>query len=252
MPTLKTLMSAPVTSPLTEVDLEDVGLFLIQLTSRGFLQSKDQTNLENCHDSIAYSICNHIIAEPMSFHVKQFIKFLNSLQISTDDVTKLKEFKALYQQMVEPIKEKLAIKALEKFGKTVELCLAQIPNNDTLEEEVFNCTEAEQTNMNNTTKLFRKRALFSQTCNTLLETEENIAAQESPIPQASIKDLVNQNQGGNSSSDDNDSDVGQVKATPPQKASKTTKRKKTNNKESSCSDSDGRKRRPKRILVDEN
>ena len=154
--------------------------------------------------------------------------------------------------MVEPIKEKLAIKALEKFGKTVELCLAQIPNNDTLEEEEVCSTEAaEQTNMNNTTKLFRKRALFSQTCNTLLETEENIAAQESPIPQASIKDLVNQ--GGNSSSDDNDSDaVGQVKPTPPKKATKTTKRKKTNNKESSCSDSDGRKRRPNRILVDEN
>ena len=45
LPTLKTLSSAPVTSPLNEVDLEDVGLFLIQLTDRGFLQNQDLNQL---------------------------------------------------------------------------------------------------------------------------------------------------------------------------------------------------------------
>ena len=101
MPTLKTLFSAPVTSPLNEVDVEDVGLFLIQLTARGFLQSKEiQENHATCHDSMAYAICNQIIAQPMSFHVKILLKLLTSLQISDDDFSKLKELKALQTQMV--------------------------------------------------------------------------------------------------------------------------------------------------------
>ena len=101
MPTLKTLFSAPVTSPLNEVDVEDVGLFLIQLTARGFLQSNEiQENHATCHDSMAYAICNQIIAQPMSFHVKILLKLLTSLQISDDDFSKLKELKALQAQMV--------------------------------------------------------------------------------------------------------------------------------------------------------
>ena len=108
MPTLKTLFSAPVTSPLNEVDSEDVGLFLIQLTDRGFLQSNGSENhnpesSENCHDSMAYAICNQIIAEPMSFHVKILLKLLTSLQISVDEYSKLKELKALQYQMMEQV-----------------------------------------------------------------------------------------------------------------------------------------------------
>ena len=106
MPTLKTLFSAPVTSPLNEVDSEDVGLFMIQLTDRGFLQSNGSENpesSENCHDSMAYAICNQIIAEPMNFHVKILLKLLTSLQISVDEYSKLKELKALQSQMMDQV-----------------------------------------------------------------------------------------------------------------------------------------------------
>ena len=110
MPTLKTLFSAPVTSPLTEVDVEDVGLFLIQLTARGFLQSNEiQESGATCHDSMAYAICNQIIAQPMSFHVKILLKLLTSLQISDDDFSKLKELKALQTQMVGFISQQLFV-----------------------------------------------------------------------------------------------------------------------------------------------
>jgi len=40
LPTLRTLFDAPVTSPLAEIDAEDVGLFFIQLTREDFLQVK--------------------------------------------------------------------------------------------------------------------------------------------------------------------------------------------------------------------
>ena len=205
MPTLKTLSSAPVTSPLNDVDLEDVGLFLIQLTDRGFLQNKDhnagQLELyDNCHDSIAYSICNFIISDPHAFHVKTFIKLLNSLRISPEDYSKLKEFKALYQQMNESIKEKLCLKMLDKFGKTLEHYLAQNPKKN---EEVSSPKDDQIVNNQqpdeNTADITRKkRALFSQTCNTLLESADSDTLLDEP---PSIKALVAAN---DTSTDDND------------------------------------------------
>ena len=201
MPTLKTLGSAPVTSPLTGVDMEDVGLFLIQLTNRDFLQTKeaDKDSMDNCHDSIAYAICNAIIADPLCFHVKLFVKLLTNLGITVDDYNRLKEFKALYAQMIDGVKDKLCLKSLEKFGKRVETYLEQNPNPTEENEEQNNTVpqtneENEEANnatttMNNTTKLLRKRQLFSQTCNTLLEeNSEELAADENKPN--SIKDLV--------------------------------------------------------------
>ena len=124
MPTLKTLFSAPVTSPLNEVDVEDVGLFLIQLTARGFLQSNEiQENHATCHDSMAYAICNQIIAQPMSFHVKILLKLLTSLQISDDDFSKLKELKALQTQMVGFNFIAVFLSLLLFFSKTITFCV---------------------------------------------------------------------------------------------------------------------------------
>jgi hypothetical protein len=67
------------------------------------LKHKIQT-LDNCHDTIAYALCNQIIAEPLSFHVKLHTKLLGNLRISIDDFTRLKEIKALYLQMIESVK----------------------------------------------------------------------------------------------------------------------------------------------------
>ena len=55
MPTLKTIGSAPVTSPLTGVDLEDVGMFLVQLTNRDFLQSKPE-NIDELGSDFVFQI----------------------------------------------------------------------------------------------------------------------------------------------------------------------------------------------------
>ena len=205
MPTLKTIGSAPVTSPLTGVDLEDVGMFLIQLTNRDFLQSKPENvdELDNCHDAIAFSLCNQIIAEPLSFHIKLYIKLLANLHISTDDFTKLKDLKALYQQMKDCVKDKVYLKSLEKFGQKIEAYLeAYLEQNPNHEEEkepqagegnATAETESAQDNSNNATagnatKLFRKRALFSQTTNTLLEGD--IIDPSTPTPLSTIKELV--------------------------------------------------------------
>ncbi len=82
LPTLKTLMNAPPTSPLAEVDIEDVGLFIIQLTREDFLQVRDSAAVTNVHDSLAFTLANEIISEPDSIHTKSLIKLLNNLTVS--------------------------------------------------------------------------------------------------------------------------------------------------------------------------
>ena len=57
LPTLRTLMNAPPTSPLIRVDIEDVGLFIIQLTREDFLQTRDIEGT-SVHDSMAFTLCN--------------------------------------------------------------------------------------------------------------------------------------------------------------------------------------------------
>lgn len=177
LPTLKTLFSAPVTSPLNEVDIEDVGLFLLQLTDRGFLQGHEgQKGQNKGHDNVAYALCNHIISDPMSFHVKLLLKLLTTLQLSVDDFSMLKELKVMQGQMAGLVKDKLNLKTVEKFGKTLDLYLAQNPEKATEGQKVdevqkVNEGQNEET-LNNTTKLFRKRPLFSQTLNMLEEGHE--------------------------------------------------------------------------------
>jgi hypothetical protein len=80
--------------------------------------------------------------------------------------------------MNDVVKDKLCLKSMEKFGKTLELYLSQNPDvsicagtgNEDLPVGEAENNPADETGLNNTTRLFgRKRALFNQTCNTLLE-----------------------------------------------------------------------------------
>ena len=77
--------------------------------------------------------------------------------------------------MIESVKDKGYLKSLEKFGQKLDLYLEQNPNKDevqeapTKDEEGVAESEVPQDNSNNATKMFRKRALFSQTCNTMMQ-----------------------------------------------------------------------------------
>jgi len=216
---------------LTGVDLEDVGMFLVQLTNRDFLQSKpeDIDELDNCHDTIAYALCNQIIAEPLSFHVKLHTKLLGNLRISIDDFTRLKEIKALYQQMIESVKDKGYLKSLEKFGQKLDLYLEQNPNKDEVQEasrdeEGVAESEVPQDNSNNATKMFRKRALFSQTCNTMMQ--DDAADPRTPTEKnrtSTIKELVDKNNDDKKTVTESDHEDDDLFATPNATPNRITK-----------------------------
>ena len=61
-----------------------------------------------------------------------------NLRISLDDFTKLKDLKALYQQMKDCVKDKVYLKSLEKFGQKIEAYieayLEQNPNQEEAKE----------------------------------------------------------------------------------------------------------------------
>merc|ERR1711988_1688178 len=169
---------------------------------------------------MAYAICNQIIAQPMSFHVKILLKLLTSLQISDDDFSKLKELKALQTQMMELVKDKLAIKTIEKFGKYLELALEkhQENNKENNADEESNDenqmtdpippsdeTMSNNTTVNNTTRFGRKRPLFSQTSNHLIVTPLKPEAPKKGS--SSVKDIIPAPITEVSSEDESDDDL---------------------------------------------
>ncbi|KAK7466706.1 hypothetical protein BaRGS_00037193 [Batillaria attramentaria] len=128
LPTLRTILNAPATSPLSDINASNVADFLVELTHAQRLvtnQGNTTAVRDNpCHDSIAVKVCNEILSNPDSFQLKVWTRVLNQLWLSPDNQTHLKDLSVLCQQMLEVVKEKQSIKALEKFQKTVTDTLA--------------------------------------------------------------------------------------------------------------------------------
>ena len=194
--TLNTLFEAPVSSPLSEVDIEDVGTFYIQLTRSDLLQNQSGEENHNCglsaHDAMAYTLCNQILQCPDSFYVKVLIKLLTMLYITPNNFNTLKEIKTLNDRMIEEVKDKLCIKALEKFGSRLDEFIRLDPTDQEQKDKTLvdenvtrdvSATEESEINSMNITKMaVRKRALFNETNNTLLDLTSLPEKSESLTP----------------------------------------------------------------------
>ncbi|XP_062622300.1 condensin complex subunit 3-like [Saccostrea cucullata] len=124
IPTLKTLRNAPLSSPLAEVNAENVAELLIQLTNSKLLlksQNETETIKENPrHDSLAIKICNEILSNPDSYNLKLWVKILNKLELSETNDEAFKVLAVLADQMLEVVKEKMSLKTLKKFAELVK------------------------------------------------------------------------------------------------------------------------------------
>ncbi|BFZ07082.1 hypothetical protein BsWGS_10121 [Bradybaena similaris] len=123
MPTLCTLLRAPPTSPLREINEVNVATFLIELTDAQHLidnQKSKAKAVENpCHDNIAVKLCNEIISHPDSFNSKLWLRVLSQLYVSPDNASLLKDLCAMCEDMAMVITEKQCVKLLEKFRDTL-------------------------------------------------------------------------------------------------------------------------------------
>ncbi|XP_009908748.2 condensin complex subunit 3 [Dryobates pubescens] len=116
LPTLQTLLNAPATSPLAEIDISNVSELLVDLTRPSGLKpqaekSQDYQEL-TVHDSLAMKICNAILTDPTAPDVRIYAKALNSLELSSSSTESLL---VLLNEILEKVKDKLCQRAIEKM-----------------------------------------------------------------------------------------------------------------------------------------
>ncbi|NWS70114.1 CND3 protein, partial [Crotophaga sulcirostris] len=125
LPTLQTLLNAPATSPLSEIDISNVSELLVDLTRASGLkpQSKKSQDYQDStvHDSLAMKICNAILMDPTAPDVRIYAKALNSLELSSSSRENLL---VLLDEILEKVKDKLCQRALEK----IKMNLTKGPN----------------------------------------------------------------------------------------------------------------------------
>ena len=116
IPTLNILFDAPVTSPLGEIDTEDV--FLVHLTREDMMHSFDPNKKDNnilesstttVHDNLTIAVCNEILSSPDSFQMKVLIKSLTSLAFAHNNYVHLMEVKVLADLLLQSAKEKSCV-----------------------------------------------------------------------------------------------------------------------------------------------
>ncbi|XP_027747052.1 condensin complex subunit 3 [Empidonax traillii] len=125
LPTLQTLLNAPATSPLSEVDINNVSELLVDLTrpSGLKLQSKNSQDYQELtvHDSLAMKICNEILTDPTAPDVRIYARALNSLELSNSSTENLL---VLLNEILEKVKDKLCQRTIEK----IKMNLTKDPN----------------------------------------------------------------------------------------------------------------------------
>ncbi|MCJ8749069.1 hypothetical protein PDJAM_G00172130 [Pangasius djambal] len=109
IPTMRTLFNAPATSPLSEIDTNNVAELFVELT-----RSNAQTQDASVHDSLAVRVCNEILRDISAPEVRLYCKTLGALEISTDPGPANDELQQLLTSILQEVKDKHCVKALEK------------------------------------------------------------------------------------------------------------------------------------------
>ncbi|XP_078116575.1 condensin complex subunit 3 [Sander vitreus] len=115
LPTVRTLMNAPATSPLAEVDINNVVELLVELTRPSTLIKASANTEEVCvHDYLAVRMCGEMLKDPTAPEVRLYAKTLSNLELSRDETVR-KDLHMLLQQLVQVVKDRVCLRALEKM-----------------------------------------------------------------------------------------------------------------------------------------
>ncbi|KAI3353201.1 hypothetical protein L3Q82_019761, partial [Scortum barcoo] len=115
LPTVRTLMNAPATSPLAEVDINNVVELLVELTRPSALIKPSANTEEVCvHDYLAVRLCGEMLKDPTAPEVRLYAKTLSNLELSRDETVR-KDLQMLLQQLAQVVKDRVCLRALEKM-----------------------------------------------------------------------------------------------------------------------------------------
>lgn len=153
LPTLRTLFDAPNSSPLASVDVHNVGELLVHLTKPSVIRSlhAEKENPDaagnwkqrvewlgdsSAHDSLAVKLSNEILRDPQSVNVTVLARTLSILELSSNLQDNLKDLTVLCEQMLDKVKNKQALRYLNKFkGNVFSLILVKPATPTGTEEE---------------------------------------------------------------------------------------------------------------------
>ncbi|XP_066173284.1 condensin complex subunit 3 [Sylvia atricapilla] len=125
LPTLQTLLNAPATSPLAEVDISSVSELLVDLTRPSGLRSQSKSSQDyqelTVHDTLSMKICNEILVDPTAPGVRVYAKALNLLELSSSSTENLL---VLLREIQEKVEDKPCQRAIEK----IQMKLSKHPN----------------------------------------------------------------------------------------------------------------------------
>uniref|UniRef100_A0A674DLN1 Non-SMC condensin I complex, subunit G n=1 Tax=Salmo trutta TaxID=8032 RepID=A0A674DLN1_SALTR len=113
LPTLQTLLNAPATSPLAEVDVTNVAELLVELTRSSSLIKPGNPQEVCVHDYLAVRVCGEMLKDPSAPEVRLYAKVLSSLELSADGNT-TRDLATLLQQVTQ-VKDRIALRAVEKL-----------------------------------------------------------------------------------------------------------------------------------------
>ncbi|XP_052772230.1 condensin complex subunit 3-like isoform X2 [Mya arenaria] len=197
LPTLKTLLRAPSTSPLADVNVNNVAELLVQLTNSKLItvnQNQQDISQDNPgHDNLTETVCNEILSAPDSPNVRLWLRILNQMEVSPDNEVLLKDLRILAYKMVKTVKDRISLRGLEKFQATINSLASKfVSNDDDLENiEIEPVAPTDQTqdvadetaDTTQTPKRKRVRGLYSQNMTLGLEMESELdTTAESPEP----------------------------------------------------------------------
>lgn len=122
LPTLQTLFSAPVSSPLASVNINNVAELLVELTNSKYLTKKtansiDTTEVASIHVSLSLAVANEILSNPWAPGVRVLCKILTMMDLTGCAQSNIKEMKILTTRMMEEIEDSVSVRTLTKFQK---------------------------------------------------------------------------------------------------------------------------------------
>jgi len=121
LPTLRTLLQAPTSSPLAGIDANNVSKFMVELTREQRLADplKAADGGTTIHQSLALRICNEILSDPKVFYVRVLAKSLLQLDLMDCNETVAKDLFQLIGQISKKSTDPAIVKLLEKFHSNV-------------------------------------------------------------------------------------------------------------------------------------
>ncbi|XP_071792780.1 condensin complex subunit 3-like [Asterias amurensis] len=125
LPTLETLFNAPTTSPLAQVNENNVAELLVNLTDQRNLRQETALQESSVHDSLALKVCNKILQDMEAPGVRVLCKALNLLHLTSSNTAALKDLSVLAEQMMQQAEEKMVKKQLDKFYQGLQEYLKQ-------------------------------------------------------------------------------------------------------------------------------